>query len=125
MTSRVRVQLLAFDLTAAAPDPSTIDLSNAITGVKFEPIAVRVVSSTAASTTLLVGGVDDTNGATYPGIVIIGTVAVGASTFHVTGSVVLPSSNSGVTALSQTSAVVPGYVLASTDLGVFKCVCGV
>jgi len=174
-----------FDLTAAAPDPATIMLLNAVPEVQFEPNAVRVVSSryrnklwcscsamvsfhllfsqsvvvpyachrytfcvttlvvievclsscdllqvshddrychlSAASTTLLVGGVDKTYGATHPGVVIIGTIAVGSSAFITTGSVVLPSLNGGVTALSQTSAVVPGYVLASTDQGVFKC----
>jgi len=46
---------------------------------------------------------------------------VGADAFTLTGSVVLPGNGSGVMALSQTSALYPGYVLASTDAGRFKC----
>ncbi len=83
---------------------------------------MRVVASSAASTTLLVGGLDTTYPPTYPGVLIYGTVAVGASKFIVTGSVALPSFGGGVTALSQTSPLLPGHVLAATDEGVFKCV---
>lgn len=59
--------------------------------------------------------------ATYPGVVLYISIAAGATTYTVTGSVVVPSSGAGVTALSQTSVLTPGYVLASTDQGVFKC----
>ena len=113
-------QVLEFDLTAAAPEPTTFDLSAAISGVQFQAKTVRVIGSSATVTSLLVGGVD----ATYPlynGIVIHGTVAAGSSTFDMTGSAVLPSFGAGVTALSQTSQLHPGFVLASTDAGVFKC----
>ena len=119
--SCVAAQMLSFDLSAAAPDPSSFDLSAAVTGVQFQARAVRVVSSSASSTTLLVGGVDTSYAAQYPGVIMLVTVAAGADTCNVTGSAVLPSSRSGVTALSQTSTVVPGFVLASTDQGVYKC----
>ncbi len=114
------MQVLSFDLTAAAPDPTTFDLSAAIAGVQFQAKTVRVVASSAAMTTLLVGGVDNTY-PLYNGIVIHGTVAAGSSTFSVTGSAVVPSFSGGVTALSQTSPLHPGYVLASADTGVYKC----
>jgi len=113
--------VLRFDLTATAPDPTTFDLSAAISGVRFQANTVRVVASSAAMTTLLVGGVDNTY-PLYNGIIIHGTVAAGSSTFSVTGSAALSSFGAGVTALSQTSPLHPGYVLASTDAGVFKCV---
>ena len=115
-------QVLEFDLSASAPDPTTFDLSAAISGVNFQAKTVRVIASSAATTTLLVGGVDNTY-PLYNGIVIYGTVAAGSSTFSVTGSVVLSSFGAGVTALSQTSPLHAGFVLASTDAGVFKCAC--
>ena len=114
-------QVLRFDLSAAAPSAVTFDLSFAVSGVTFQARAVRVVMSTAMATTLLVGGVDSTNQAAFPGVLLYISVAVGASSFTVSGSVVLPSFGKGVTALSQTSPLLPGYVLASTDQGVFKC----
>ena len=115
-------QIYSFDLSAAAPDPTIYDLSFAVAGVTFHAQTVRVVASSAASTTLLVGGLDTTNGAAYPGVVIYGTVAAGAAAFAVSGSVALPSFGDGVTVLSQTSPLLPGLVLAATDEGVFKCV---
>jgi len=121
-------QVQRFDLTAAAPDPTTFDLSAVLPGVQFQATTVRVVASTAAVTTLLVGGVDNTYPA-YNGVVIYGSVAAGASKLNVIGSVALPGSGAGVTALSQTSPLHPGFVLAATDTGVYKCAdqpgCGV
>ena len=115
------MQVYRFDLTSAVLTPTKFDLSFAVNGITFQALAVRVVASSAASTTLLVGGLDTTYGAAYPGVVIYGSVAAGAATFAVAGSVVLPSTSAGVTALSQTSPLYPGLVLASTDQGVFKC----
>ena len=112
--------MLSFDLTAAAPDPIIFDLSAAVSGVQFQAKTVRVIASSAAMTTLLVGGVDNTF-PVYNGIVIHGTVAAGSTTFSVVGSLVLSSFGAGVTALSQTSLLHPGFVLASTDGGVYKC----
>ena len=112
--------MLSFDLTAAAPDPIIFDLSAAVSGVQFQAKTVRVIASSAAMTTLLVGGVDNTY-PVYNGIIIYGTAAAGSSAFDVVGSLVLPSFGAGVTALSQTSPLHPGFVLASTDAGVFKC----
>ena len=103
------------------PSAVIFDLTAAVAGVVFQARAVRVVSSTAMLTTLLVGGLDVTTGATYPGVVLYISVAVGSSAYTKYGSLVLPSFGSGVTALSQTSPLLPGYVLASTDEGVFKC----
>ena len=116
-------QLLAFDLTKAAPDPTTFDLTGVVTGITFEAKAVRVVSSTPTLTRLLVAGHDKTYAATYHGVVVYGSVAAGSSSFKVLGSVVLDGAwlETGATALSQTSPLLPGHVLASTDKGVFKC----
>lgn len=115
-------QVLRFDLSAAAPDPTTFDLSATVAGVSFVARTVRVTASTSATTTLLVGGADLTYPTrTYSGVLIYGSVAAGSSTFKLAGSVVLPSFGAGVTALSQTSLLHPGFVLASTDEGVFKC----
>ena len=114
--------MLRFDLSTAAPDPTAFDLSNAVSGIPFQARAVRVTASTSAMTTLLVGGVDTTYpNRVYSGVLIYGSVAAGSSSFTVVGSVLLPSFGSGVTALSQASPLHPGYVLASTDEGVFKC----
>lgn len=116
-------QVLWFDLSTAAPDPTTVDMSAAVAGILFQARAVRVTASTSASTALLVGGVDTTYpNRVYSGVLVYGSVAAGSSIFHVTGRVLLPSFGSGVTALSQTSPLHPGFVLASTDEGVFKCV---
>ena len=116
------MQLLRFNVLASAPDPTVIDLSGAVAGVPIQARTVRVTASTTTATTLLIGGVDTT----YPmrmycGVLIYGFVAAGSSSFTVMGSVLLPSTGAGVTALSQTSAFHPGYVLASTDQGVYKC----
>ena len=73
-----------------------------------------------AATTLLVGGLDTSS--PNPGVLIYGTVAAGSSAFAVTGSVAVPTFGSGITALSQTSPLLPGLVLAATDKGVYKCV---
>ena len=111
-----------FDLAAAAPHPMVVDMTDVLDGIQFQARTVRVTSSTTARTTLLVGGVDGT----YPtptdsGVLLYGSLAAGSSAFDVTGSVLLPSSGAGITALSQTSPLHPAYVLASTDTGVFKC----
>jgi len=111
-----------FDLSAAAPDPTVFDLSGIIPGVQFQAEAVRVTASSSASTTLLIGGRDTTYNAAYPGVIIYGSVAAGGSKLSVTGTVVLPSFGAGIRALSQTSPLHPGFVLAATDAGVFKCV---
>ena len=116
------VQVLRFDLSAAAPDPTAFDLSNAVAGIQFQARAVRVIFSSVTATTLLVGGEDATFEAAASGVLLHGSVAAGSSTFTVLGSVVLPSRGVGVTALSQTSPLHPGFVLASTEKGVYKCV---
>ena len=92
-----------------------------VPSVQFQPQAVRVVSANSTATVLLLGGLDTTSGATYPGVVVYGSVAAGSSTLSHVGSAVLPSIGSGVVQLSQTSVLHKGYVLASTDQGVFKC----
>ena len=129
LSPRACTQVLQFDLNSPAPDPSTFDFSTTVAGVKFQASTVRVVMSSPSSTDLLVGGLDNT----FPrppnaGIVIAISVVAGMNAVSVSGSIALPSSGSGVTALSQTSALVPGYVLASTDDGIYKCarvtVCG-
>ena len=115
-------QVLRFDVTAAAPDPTAFTLASAIDGIQFEPATVRIVSADTAMTTLLVGGLDGNDSAPYQGVVALVSIAAGSSNFTVEGSVVLPSfAGSGVTALSQTSSLHRGFVLASTDSGVFKC----
>lgn len=116
-------QVLRFDLPKAAPDPTTFDLTAAVVGIKFQAKAVWVVYSSPALTMLLVAGKDTSYPATCSGVVIYGSVAAGSSKFSVSGSVVLPSSflGPGVTALSQTSPLLAGHVLASTDQGVYKC----
>ena len=99
----------------------TYDLSFAVPGVTFQAKGVRVVSSLVGMTTLLVGGKDTTNNAAGIGILMYISIVPGASTYTVFGSTALPSFGAGVTALSQTSPLLSGYVLASTDEGVFKC----
>ena len=76
-------------------------------------------------TTLLVGGLDSNESAPYQGVVVVISIAAGSSNFTLNGSVVLPSfAGSGVTTLSQISSLPRGFVLASTDSGVFKCAHG-
>ena len=118
------MQVFSFDLSSAAPAAVIFDLSFAVPGITFKALAVRVVSATELATILLVGGVDSTNQASYPGVVLYISIPSSATSFAgatVSGSVVLPSGGAGVTALSQTSPLLPGTVLASTDQGVFKC----
>ena len=98
-------------------------MSDAIIGpssVSFQALAVRVVSARGGVTHLLVGGVDDyaDSGGAY---LAYGRVAAGSSLFVPFGSFLVPSVYGGLTALSQTSTLSPGYVLASTDQGVFRC----
>ena len=119
--SVVCVQVYSFNLLSAAPNPTMFDLTNAVSSIIFSALTVRVVSSTNMMTTLLVGGVNTNGNPQYPGVVIYISVAVGSSSYTKYGSVVLPSTGAGVTALSQTSPLLPGSVLASTDEGVFKC----
>ena len=74
-------QLTNFDLSAAAADPMTFNLSFSVNNAAFLPIAVRVVSSDPFVTHLLVGGLDR-NFPTNPGVVVAGAVAVGSSSFN-------------------------------------------
>ena len=98
---------------------TVVDVSNAILGVSFQAAAVRVASAQGGVTHLLVGGLDTSVG-TGGAYLAYGRVAAGSSQFVPLGSVMLSSVNYGVTALSQRSGLSPGYVLASTDLGVFR-----
>ena len=111
-------QVNVFDLSQAAPDPTVIDLSAA---GQFQANVVRIVSTDGAAVTLLVGGADTSYDAQYLGVVLYGSVAAGSTAFNMTGSVNLQSVSTGVTELSQTSLLQRGYILASTDDGVFKC----
>ena len=117
----VACQVAAYSLGDASAGEVLSGLTIDVPNVQFQPNAVRVVSATSAATVLLVGGLDTTSGAAYPGVVAYGTVAAGSSTLSLLGSAVLPSIGSGVVQLSQTSALHAGYVRASTDRGVFKC----
>ena len=84
---------------------------------------LRVVSSDSTGTALLVGGYTYATTVAYSAVLIYGSVAAGSANFSMTGSVLLPSSSGeAVTALSQTGALHQGFVLANTDMGVFKCV---
>jgi hypothetical protein len=119
--------LASFNLSSAGTDPTYFDLSGTVPGATFAALAVRVVQSNATATQLVVGGYDACDCyPTYPALLVFGSVAAGSAEFTVIGSIVVPNNNpsSGVTALSQTSALQPGAVLASTDQGVYKCVCG-
>ena len=92
-------------------------------------LCVRVVSADATETALLIGarseGYDVALGGWYSiSILIYGSVPAGGYVLEVTGIAVLPAPThdfAGVFALSQTSAVSPGWVLASTGSGVYKC----
>ena len=113
--------MLSFDLSEAAPDPITFNLSAVVADETFTAISIRVVSSDDVATVLLVGGSTDATTVPYPAVLIYGSVTAGSNAFKLTGSVVLPSSGSGVTSLSQSSLLHGGFVLANTDMGVFKC----
>ena len=113
--------MAAFSLGDASASVVLTALTIDVPSVQFQPQAVRVVSANSTATVLLLGGLDTTSGATYPGVVVYGIVAAGSSTLSHTGSAVLPSIGSGVVQLSQTSALHKGYVMASTDQGVYKC----
>ena len=116
-------QVVRFDLSKASPLMTQFDLSAAVDGVEFQANTVRVVSGDSAESTLLVGGQDTGSSNLYTALVIYISVAAGSAQFNKAGSVVLPSFNGGgVTALSQANALHPGFVLASTNAGVFKCV---
>ena len=117
-------QLACFNLGSAGTDPTYIDLSGTVPGANFAALAVRVVQSNATATELVVGGYDACDCyPAYPALLVFGSVAAGSAEFTTIGSIVVPNNNpsSGVTALSQTSALQPGAVLASTDQGVYKC----
>ena len=121
-TSTAHAQVAVFDLTRAAPQPTYVNVLAAVPGDNFEANAVRVVQTTNTATHVLVGGRTTAVGPTFSGLLVYGSVAFGSTKFHVLGSTVLPSLQSGVTALSQTSALRPGFVIAATDEGLFKCV---
>ena len=106
-----------FDLSQAAPDPTYPDLTALPDSADFQPNALRVVMASSTVTYLVVGGVNTTY-PPNPGLIVYGSVAAGSTKLNFIGSTVLPSFQSGVTALSQTST---HSVLASTDQGVFKC----
>ena len=117
-------QLACFNLGSAGTDPTYIDLSGTVPGANFAALAVRVVQSNATATELVVGGYDACDCyPAYPALLVFGSVAAGSAEFTTIGSIVVPNNNpsSGVTALSQTNALQPGAVLASTDKGVYKC----
>ena len=114
--SQVIDRVAMFDLSKAAPDPTYLDLT-AVPDPSFQPNAVRVVLATGAVTYLLLGG----RGSQEDGLLVYGSVATGSNGFAVKGSLVLPSFGTGITALSQTSKLLDGSVLAATDQGVFKC----
>ena len=139
------MQILAKTLGQAPAYDRVVDLTFTVSGFAVLAQAIRVVKAANNITHLLVGGINvpDSSGisefpiseipgssdnefdgpdeATYLGVLIYGSVAVGSTEFLLQGSLVLPSFSSGITALSQTSALHPGFVLASTDVGVFKC----
>ena len=124
---RCWAQVASFDLSKAAPTLTQFSVSDAVSdaveGVQFQAMTVRVVSSDSTATTLLVGGVDTNSSNPYSALVIYISVLAGSVTVNTAGIAVLPSDNGGgVTALSQENDVHPGYVLASTNEGVFKCV---
>ena len=121
-TSTAHAQVAVFDLTRAAPQPTYVNVSAAVPGENFEANAVRVVQTTSTASYVLVGGRTSDVGPTFSGLLVHGSIAFGSTEFHVLGSTVLPSLQSGVTALSQTSALRPGFVIAATDEGLFKCV---
>ena len=106
-----------FDLSHSAPDPAYLDLSAIPVTGGFNAKAVRVVNASATATHLLLGG----PGQGLGGLVVYGTIAAGSNIFEVTASTEVPSFDTGVTALSQTSPSLPLSVLAATDMGVYKC----
>ncbi len=114
-----------FNLSSGSTDPTYFDLSAAVPGAQFSAVAVRVVGSNDTATRLVVGGQNMQCCGPYSALLVYGSVAAGSTDFKVTGSVVVQStgmySGGGVTALSQTSALQAGAVLASTDKGVYKC----
>ena len=117
--------MASFNLSSATPKPTYFDLSKTVPGATFAALAVRVIQSNATATQLVVGGYDACDCyPMYPALLVFGSVAAGSTKFTTIGSIVVPNNDpsSGVTALSQTSALQPGAVLASTDQGVYKCV---
>ncbi len=121
---RRELQVARFDLSSGSTDPTFFDLSAAVPGATFSALAVRVVNATDTATYLVVGGQLQCCGPQYPALLVYGSVATGSTSFTVMGSTVVQSAGSGVTALSQTSALQSGSVLASTDQGVYKCAPG-
>ena len=99
-----------------------LSLADAVDGVDFVANTVRVVSSDSRGTMLLVGGRDNSGSNPYTAILLYISVTLGTTAYKTSGSVVLPSFNQqGVAALSQANDLHPGFVLASTNAGVFKC----
>ena len=114
-------QVASFDLSSATVDPVYYDLSAAVSGTNFRANAVRVVEATETVTKLLVGGHDSSCCPASQALLLYVSIPAGSTDFNVTGSVRVPSGGSGVGSLSQTSALLKGAVLATTDQGVFKC----
>ena len=109
-------QVAMFDLSQPAPDPTYLNLTTVLGG-GLSINAVRVLAASATATQLVIGGPNSQN----QGLLVYGSVAVGTNNLAVKGSTVVPASQSGVTALSQTSTLQPNSLLAATDLGVYKC----
>ena len=115
-------QVIRYALSQAPGPGTSIDLSTAVQGAQFIPAVVRVLTVAGGATILVVGGQDSTQYTSLPGIVVTVRVPNGGSTHTVLGSVRLPSFGTGVgvTALSQRSALSPGFILANTAVGVYK-----
>ena len=106
-------------------------------------LCVRVVSADAAETRLLLGGISyasdpDTGAEANRTVLVFGSVPAGGDVLEVLGLAILPDADVndadygngvqlngdypyGLFALSATSALSPGWVLASTRTGIFKC----
>ena len=105
-------------------------------------LCVRVVSADAAATRLLLGGISyasdpDTDITANHTVLVYGSVPAGGDVLEVLGLAILPDDDVnedyaygvnldadypyGLFALSATSALSPGWVLASTRSGIFKC----
>ena len=98
----------AVSLAAVQPDNASNNVAS-----------VRVVAADALHTQLLIGGIStsaDDNAAT---VLIYGSVPAHSYVLDVTGVTVLDGNS--VLALSQTSALSPGWVLACTAAGIYKC----
>ena len=120
------MQISAITLGSTA-DTRVVNITSVVPGFMFTARAIRVVQATPDVTHLLIGGTNSSHPEgfspfiIYPAVLLYGSVAAGSTKFVMLGSLVLPSIETGITALSQTNTLYPGYVLASTDLGVYKC----